>query len=103
MCGFCGVFLTETHWSDGSVAGPQPGGRTRRQERAHRVALANRVLRQYGLKLADWQGSAYLLSSQTGQTEVVPSVAAVWPAAELLRKIALDPFDETLLEALERD
>ena len=103
MCGFCGVFLTETHWSDGSVAGPQAGGRTRRQERAHRVALANRILRQYGLKLGDWQGSAYLLSTQTGQTAVVPSVAAVWPAAEQFRKTALDPLDEALLDALERD
>ena len=66
------------------------------------MAVANRVLRHYGLKLADWQGSAYLLSGQTGQTAVVPSVAAVWPAAEQLRKTSLDPFDEALLEALER-
>jgi hypothetical protein len=33
---------------------------------------------------------------------VVPSIAAVWPAAEQLRKRVLDPLDEALIEALER-
>jgi len=103
MCGLCGVFLTETHWTDASVSTPGKGARTRRHERLHRVALANRVLKHYGLKVSDWQGSAYLLASQTGQTTVVPSIAAVWPAAEQLRKRTLDPLDEKLIEALERD
>ena len=103
MCGLCGVFLTETHWSDVSVSTPGSGGRTRRHERLHRVAQANRILKQYGLKLTDWQGSAYLLGSQTGQTAIVPSVAAVWPVAERLRKQSIDPFDERLIEVLEQD
>ena len=93
------MFLTETHWADSAVS----DARTRRHERLHRVALTNRVLKHYGLKLGDWQGSAYLLSSQTGQTTVVPSIAAVWPAAEQLRKRVLDPLDEGLIEALERE
>ena len=103
MCGLCGVFLTETHWADSSVAASNGSSRTRRHERLHRVALANRVLKRYGLKVADWQGSAYVLSSQTGQTVVVPSIAAVWPAAEQLRKRMLDPLDEGLILALEQD
>jgi hypothetical protein len=103
MCGLCGVFLTETHWTDVSASTPGSGGRTRRHERLHRVALANRILKHYGLKLTDWHGSAYLLGSQTGQTAIVPSVAAVWPAAEQLRRRPLDPLDEGLIEALERD
>jgi hypothetical protein len=103
MCGLCGVFLTETHWSDVSVSTPGSGGRTRRHDRLHRVVLANRILKQYGLKLTDWQGSAYLLGSQTGQTAIVPSVAAVWPAAVRLRKRVIDPLDERLIEFLEQD
>jgi len=99
MCGLCGVFLTETHWADSAVSDV----RTRRHERLHRVTLTNRVLKHYGLKVGDWQGSAYLLSSQTGQTMVVPSIAAVWPAAEQLRKRPLDPLDESLIAALERE
>jgi len=103
MCGLCGVFLTETHWTDVSVSTPGSGGRTRRHERLYRVALANRILKHYGLKIGDWQGSAYLLSTQTGQTAIVPSVAAVWPAAERLRKQSIDPLDERLIEVLEQD
>jgi hypothetical protein len=103
MCCLCGVFLTETHWADAAMSGPENGARTRRHERLHRVALANRVLKHYGLKVGDWQGSAYLLSSQTGQTTVVQSIAAVWPAAEQLRKRPLDPLDERLIETLESE
>jgi hypothetical protein len=102
MCGLCGVFLGESHWTDVAV-GALGGARTRRHERLHRVALANRILKLYGLKLSDWQGSAYLLGSQTGQTAIVPSVAAVWPAAERLRKQSIDPLDARLIEVLEQD
>lgn len=102
MCGLCGIFLTEVHWTDATVAAADGGGRTRRHERLHRVALANHILKQYGLKLTDWQGSAYLLGSQTGQTAIVPSVAAVWLAAERLRRQAIDPLDERLIEVLEQ-
>ena len=98
MCALCGVFLTEAHWTDVS-----DGSRTRRHERLHRVALANRILKHYGFKLSDWQGNAYLLSAATGQTVVLPNVAAVWPAAEQLRKRTLDPLDPNLIDALERD
>ena len=101
MCGLCGVFLTETHWTDAGVSTPGASGRTRRHERLHRVALANRILAHYDLKVGDWQGSAYVLSSRTGQTAVVPSIAAVWPAAEQLRRRSLDPLDEALIAALE--
>ena len=100
MCALCGVFSGEAHWTDAS---PDRSARTRRHNRLHRVAQTNRVLRQYGLKLSDWQGSAYLLAGPTGQTAIVPSIAAVWPQAKLLRKQAIDPLDERLIEALERD
>jgi hypothetical protein len=103
MCALCGVFLGESHWTDATVGAGGSGARTRRHDRLHRVALANRILRQYGLKLSDWQGSAYLLAGQTGQTAIVPSVAAVWPQAERLRKQAIDPLDERLIEVLEQD
>ncbi len=103
MCALCGVFLGEAHWTDATVAASGAGARTRRHERLHRVALANRVLQQFGLKLGDWQGSAYLLAGQTGQTAIVPSVAAVWPQADRMRRQAIDPLDERLIEALEQD
>jgi hypothetical protein len=103
MCSLCGVFLTDAHWADAQISSPEGGGRTRRHERLHRVGVANQVLRHYGLKVSDWQGSAYVLSTQTGQTSIVPSIAAVWPMAEQLRRCQLDPLDEVLLAALERE
>ena len=102
MCALCGVFVGEAHWTEASIDAAD-GGRTRRHERLHRVALANRILKQAGLKLSDWHGSAYLLAGQTGQTAIVPSVAAVWREAERLRRQAIDPLDERLIDALERD
>ncbi len=102
MCGLCGVFLGEAHWTDASVGVAGSGVRTRRHERLHRVALANRILKQYGMKLTDWQGSAYLLAGQTGQTVIVPNVAAVWAQAERLRSQSIDPLDERLIEVLEQ-
>lgn len=102
MCALCGVFAGEAHWTEAGVEAAE-GGRTRRHERLHRVALVNRVLRQYGLKVGDWQGSAYLLAGQTGQTAIVSSVAGVWVEAERLRKQPIDPLDEQLIDALERD
>ncbi|MBI3526983.1 MAG: hypothetical protein HY067_03355 [Betaproteobacteria bacterium] len=103
MCGLCGVFHGEAHWTDVTVGASGSAARTRRHERLHRVAQANRILKQYGLKLSDWQGSAYLLGSQTGQTAIVPSVAAVWPAAERMRRQSIDPLDARLIEVLEQD
>jgi hypothetical protein len=103
MCGLCGVFLGEAHWTDAPVSASGGGVRTRRHERLHRVALTNRILKLYGMKLSDWQGSSYLLSGQTGQTAIVPSVAAVWPEADRLRKQAIDPLDPRLIAALEQD
>jgi hypothetical protein len=102
MCGLCGVFLGESNWSDAAVTSTSAGGRTRRHERLHRVALANRVVRHYGIKVSDWNGSSYLVSTATGQTEIVSSIAAVWPVAERLRKQSLDPLDEQLIAQLER-
>ncbi len=102
MCGLCGVFLGETSWSDAGVTSAASGGRTRRHERLHRVALANRILRERGVKLADWNGASYLVSGPTGQTAIVANIAAVWPVADRLGRQPIDPLDERLIEAMER-
>jgi hypothetical protein len=105
MCGLCGVFEGEAHWTD--AGGPErppggaPPGRPRRQERLYRVALANRVLEHYGLTLTDWAGTSYVLGSRTGRSEIVPHLAALWPVAERMAGRRCDPLDPALITALE--
>lgn len=101
MCGLCGLFQGTSHWTD-SKLGEGTAALPRRQERLRRVTAVNRVLKHYRLKLSDWQGSAYLLSGPTGQSQVIDNIAALWPMAEAIARRPLDPLDPALIEYLER-
>jgi hypothetical protein len=105
MCALCGVLGGAGHWTD-AVARPGVFTRTanaveRRHERLARVSHANRVLAAYGLSLADWQGSSFLLSTATGKTEMVDNLTHLWAAAEKLIGRPCDPLDPALLDRLE--
>jgi hypothetical protein len=50
----------------------------------------------------DWSGSSFLLTGRTGRTEIVDSIADLWPAAERLAGRPLDPLDEPYLATLAR-
>jgi hypothetical protein len=105
MCGLCGVLGAENHWTDAS-ARPETFGdprTTRRQERFARIALANRILRHYGLKLGDFEGQNYVLRAATGRALLVPHLAGMWSAAEKLAGRPCDPLAPELIAALERD
>jgi hypothetical protein len=111
MCGLCGVLGADDHWSDAAArpetfarrAGASDGsGPTPRQERQRRIALANRILQHYRLRLADFEGRSYVLRGATGRQEVVPHLALLWAAAERLAGRPCDPLDEALIAALER-
>ena len=67
------------------------------------MAAANRVLKHYRVMLADWQGSAFILSSATGKTEIVDNLAHLWTAAERLLGRPCDPLDAELIAAMERE
>jgi len=106
MCALCGVLGGAEHWAD---AHARPGAFTRntgpaerRRERARRVAEANRILAHVGLVLSDWRGTTFRLSTRTGKTELVGSLAHLWAAAERLTGRPLDPLDPVLLERMER-
>ena len=60
------------------------------------------MLRHYGLSLADWQGSDFLLRSRTGATQIVGTLGDLWPKAERMAGVLLDPLDPALLHSLER-
>ena len=104
MCALCGVLGGKGHWSDSASAPAVFASRTepqtRLRERQVRVRILNAVLRHHGVVAKDWSGSAYLLTSRTGRTALVETVAEVWPAAERISGRACDPLDEAYLGAL---
>ena len=105
MCALCGVLGGSDHWTD---ATPRQGVFTahstpasRRLERARQVMSANRILRPVGLVLSDWQGVSYQLSSLTGKTIIVETMAHLCTGIEALIGRALDPLDPSYLARLE--
>ncbi|WP_225769876.1 hypothetical protein [Inquilinus sp. Marseille-Q2685] len=101
MCGVCGVLGGEEHWTAESARPEVFGaGRTRRAERLHRAAAANRILALFGLRLDDWQGTAFVLSGPTGKREIVDALPAVWEAASRLLGRRIDPLDPALLDRI---
>ena len=55
------------------------------------------------MSLADWQGSAFVLSTATGKSEMVDNLAQLWIAAERLCGQACDPLDLDLIALMERE
>ncbi len=105
MCALCGVLGGADHWTD---AAARPGVFTyaadpleRRRERARRIAAANRVLGHYQMKVSDWQGTSFILSTATGKTEMVENLSHLWSVAERLSGRTCDPLDPTLLLRLD--
>lgn len=105
MCSLCGVLGGNEHWTD---AAPRPGVFTRnverldrRRERARRVTAANRVLTLLGMSLSDWQGSAFVLATRTGKSELIEDLGHLWPAAERLSGRCCDPLDPALIAQME--
>ncbi len=107
MCALCGVLGETEHWTD-AVARPgvftrNTDAASRRRERMNRVAAANRVLKHYRMNLADWQGTAFVLSTATGKSEIVDNLAHLWMAAERLLGRPCDPLDEEFVALMERE
>lgn len=104
MCGLCGVLGGDGHWTDAvareGVYTRNVGPVERRRERAYRIQVANRALKVYGLQLEDWQGASYVLRTLTGKSEVIESLAHLWPTAEKLTGRVCDPLDPQFLERL---
>ena len=107
MCALCGVLGGAEHWT---AAVARPGVFTRntdvaarRRERITQVAAANRILKHFRLSLADWQGTAFVLSTATGKTEIVDHLGHLWAAAERLTGKPCNPLDAELIAALERE
>jgi hypothetical protein len=62
-----------------------------------RIALANRILSFFRLRLDDFQGVSYVLTSPTGRREIVSDFGQLWRVAESLTGCLIDPLDPALL------
>ena len=110
MCILCGEFVTQHHWTEKhandkvrasiDAGAKDENRRNRRRERVRRAALANEVLRHYGLKVSDWSGTRYVLRDGKGRSELVQDLGSLWPAAQKLAGRPLDPLDPALQAAL---
>jgi hypothetical protein len=89
MCGMCGLLGGGRHWSN--TVAPGAGANARRQ-RLVQVAHANRVLGLFRLRLDDFHGQSFVVSSPTGAREMADDLMQVWQAAEKMLGRPLDPL-----------
>ena len=76
MCGLCGVLGQVGHWTDSEDSLSQRSvSATRSRERAYQLRIINRVLNRSGLRVNDWQSSAFIVSSNTGASEIVDHIS----------------------------
>src|SRR4051794_7280077 len=92
MCGLCGLLGTEADWST-SITSALPA----RQQRYLRIGQANRILSFFRLRLEDFQGVSYVLTSPTGSREIISDFGQLWRVAESLASRPIDPLDPALL------
>ena len=104
MCSLCGALGGGEHWADApareGVYSRNADPMRRRRERAERVRIANLALAHYGMRLADWQGASFILSTLTGKSEIVDDFGHLWLVAEKLSGCSCDPLAPDLLARL---
>jgi hypothetical protein len=110
VCVLCGEFVSRIHWTERpaerrarafeDARARHDNQRLQRRERIRRTAVANEVLRFYGLKVQDWAGSKYVLRDGKGRSALVQDLGSLWPVAEKLAGRPLDPLDPALHAAL---
>jgi hypothetical protein len=99
VCSLCGTLYSTRHWAEAPGAGA--AGDARRawlRDRIRRVELLNRVLRPLALSVAEWEGTAYVLRTRTGESVLCADLATLFAEAERLARRRIDPLDPELLE-----
>lgn len=106
MCILCGELVTSFHWSDinfieekVTISVGESAGE-RKKARLKRTKLLNEILRFYGLKIDDWQGSKFVLCDKKGQSVIVNDLGDLWDKARDLAKREIDALDSNLLAFL---
>lgn len=102
MCILCGELVSSFHWSDitfteqkATISVGESAGE-RKKARLKRTKLLNEILRFYGLKIDDWQGSKFVLCDKKGQSVIVNDLGDLWDKAKDLAKREIDALDSNL-------
>lgn len=106
MCILCGELVSSFHWSDinfgsdmnlaGQKSSVNENAFSRKRARLKRTKLLNEILRFYGLKIDDWQGSKFVLCDKKGQSVIVNDLGDLWDKARDLAKREIDALDSNL-------
>jgi hypothetical protein len=101
VCSLCGILATGPHWSEAGGDRAQTGARrTVLRERLVRVSMLNRALAPFGLSVQEWEETAYVLRSATGETILANDLTGLLVEAERLARRPLDPLDPGYLDRL---
>lgn len=98
MCSLCGTLYSTRHWAEAPGAGEAVDARRAwLRDRLRRVELLNRVLRPLALSVDEWEGTAYVLRTRTGESVLCADLATIFAEAERLANRRIDPLDPELL------
>jgi hypothetical protein len=100
VCGLCGMLGGAEHWADGVIR-DAPGVWVRRQARLRYAGLAQAMLASYGVKVADWHGTSFIITGPTGRSEIARDLDDLWTKAEGVLGRPVDPLDPVLVDAIE--
>jgi hypothetical protein len=100
MCGLCGMLGGAEHWSDGATR-DAPGAWVRRQARMRSAGLAQAMLAPYGVRVADWHGTSFIITGPTGRSDIARDFDDLWTRAEAVLGRPIDPLDPALVDAIE--
>jgi hypothetical protein len=98
VCSLCGTLYSTRHWTEAPAAGAALDARRAwLRDRLRRVELLNRLLRPVALSVDEWEGTAYVLRTRTGESVLCADLATLFVEAERLAGRRLDPLDGDLL------
>jgi hypothetical protein len=101
VCSLCGTLYSTRHWAEAPGDGAEVEARRAwMRDRLRRVGMLNRVLGPLALSVDEWEGTAYVLRTRTGESVLCADLATLFVEAQRLARKPLDPLDPGLLDRL---
>ncbi|MES0885344.1 hypothetical protein [Roseibium sp. SCP14] len=104
MCGLCGLFGSDDHWTatqPGHVAASADPVQ-RRKSRQELASAVNTLLAARRITVRDWQGQNFVLTGPTGHQVIVDTISDIWAALETGLGGVFDPLSVENIEGRRR-